>query len=187
MHAGGAAVEDAERPVADLPAVAERAVEHRPPEAFGQAGDVGVAVVHAGGEQDPARHDAGAVGQVEHEPRLAAAAVHHLAGAHLDARVAGQLGAAIRVEVGRRPAVVAEEAADAVGHAVALPAGVEHQRAAARPAEHQGGAEAGGPTADDDAVPGWATGMPAPTSVGAVESVARVGALGSIAMHMTGR
>ena len=48
---------------------------------------------------------------------------------------------------------MAEQPADAVGRRVARPAGVDDERAAPGPSEHECGAEAGGATADDDAVP----------------------------------
>ena len=47
---------------------------------------------------------------------------------------------------------MAQQPADAVGGQVARLAGVDEQRALARAAQHEGGAEAGGAAADDDAV-----------------------------------
>ena len=88
------------------------------------------------------------------KPLVVALAADDLAGAHLDRGVGGELGAARGVEVGGRPAVVAEQAADAVGGAVALAAGVDDERAPAGAAEHERGAQPGGAAADDDAVPG---------------------------------
>jgi hypothetical protein len=48
---------------------------------------------------------------------------------------------------------VAEQAADAVGVAFALPSRVDHERLLPSATEHQRGAQAGGTRADDDAVP----------------------------------
>src|SRR6185503_7065781 len=86
--------------------------------------------------------------------------VDDFAGPVLDARVLRELLAPVRVEVLRRAAVLAEQAADAVGEAVARLALVDDQRASAGPAEHEGRAEARGAAANDDAIPshcapGW--------------------------------
>ena len=155
-HAGLAPVEDAQRPLPDLPAVAERAVEHRSAEPLGEAGQLGVPVVHAGGQQDAPGRLPAAVREVEHEARLGPGAGDDLALAHLDGRVGRELGPPGGVQVGGRPAVVAQQAADAVGDAVARATRVDDEGPAPGPAEDQRGAEARGAAADDDAVPGLA-------------------------------
>ena len=66
--------------------------------------------------------------------RLAPSAADDLAGTHLHGRIRRELRAAASVEVGRGPTVVTEQAADAVGDAIALPSGIDHQRPPAGPA-----------------------------------------------------
>jgi hypothetical protein len=113
-----------------------------------------VAVLHARGQQHAPGGLRRAVAELEHEAVLVAPAGHDGTGAELDGRVGAQLGAALGVQVRRRRLVVAEQAADPVRDAVALLAGVDDERAAAGAAEHERCAEACGPGADHDAVPG---------------------------------
>lgn len=153
LYTRGAPVEHSERLVADLPAVTERAVEHRASPPLGDAGQVGPAVVHPGGEQHTPRTLARAGGELEHEAPVAALAAHDLTRMQLDGGIARQLVAPGGVERGRWPAIVAEQPADAVGDAVALASGVDHERPLPRAAEHQRSAQAGGTGTDDDAIP----------------------------------
>jgi hypothetical protein len=71
----------------------------------------------------------------------------------LDARVLLELLAAVGVEVVRRAAVLPEQAADAVGEAVARLALVDDQCAPARAAQDERCAQPRGPAADHDAIP----------------------------------
>ena len=164
VHAG----EDAEGLVADLVAVAVRAVQQVASPPLADAGDVGDLVAQAGGDQDapcaparsrpsrcdvearpPARRRSGAHAvMVETVPETSCAAVP------------GDLGAAGGEQLGGREAVGAEEALHVGGGGVARLAGVDDGDPAAGAAEHQRGGEAGGAAADDDDV------VVAPWSVG---------------------
>jgi hypothetical protein len=153
-HTLAAPVEHCQRLVADLPSVAERAVEHRAAPPLGESGERGEAVVHARGEHHAPRHLARAAGQLEQEARVVLLAAQDLAGPQLHGRVGRELVSPGGVELGRRASVVAEQAADARGVAVALASRIDDERPPSRAAEHQRSAQAGGPGSDDDAVPG---------------------------------
>ncbi|CAM5638222.1 hypothetical protein SHIRM173S_11845 [Streptomyces hirsutus] len=73
VHTHGAGGEHPERLVADLPAVAERAVQHVPSEPFGDPGDSGQFVLQPGGDDQPPRADGPAVVQQDGEPRVTGA------------------------------------------------------------------------------------------------------------------
>ncbi len=88
------------------------------------------------------------------KPCSCALAADDSADAELDAGVGRELLPAAGVERGGRLLIVAKESADAVGDAVALLAGVDHQRPAPSAAEHQRGAQARGAAAHHDAIPG---------------------------------
>ena len=104
-----------------------------------EAVDVGRVVEHAGGE--------------DHGPRaLERRRVLDVGVAHLDA-VARELRMALRPQLRRREAVVAEHAVHLARRVVARRAGVEHQYAPARAAERERCTEARRPAADDDAIP----------------------------------
>ena len=94
-----------------------------------------------------------AVAQFEHEARVVPLAAQDLIGPQLHGGVGRELVAPGGVERGRRATVVAEQAADAVGVAVALASRVYDQRPLPGAAEHQRSAQAGGTRVDDDAVP----------------------------------
>lgn len=66
-RAGG---EDTDGFVADLPAVAVRAVHHAVPPVFGEPGHVRQNVGEAGGHEDAAGGDAAAVGEGDGEPQI---------------------------------------------------------------------------------------------------------------------
>jgi hypothetical protein len=83
---------------------------------------------------------------------VAGAGIPHLPLAHVHGRVLGQLLAPGSPQLRGCDAVVAEQPADAVRNAVGGAAGVDHEHVAARAAEHEGGAQARGPSADDEGV-----------------------------------
>jgi len=59
----------ADRPIADLPAVAVRAMQHRAAPALGQTRDVGQFVAQPGSQQDPPGSDGPTVVECDHEAR----------------------------------------------------------------------------------------------------------------------
>ena len=131
--------------VADLPAVAERAVEHGAAPALGDPGERRVPVVHAGGEQDPPRRSRASRRRARAtKPPSTRSPLDHLARRAPRRPGSRELGAPGGVEAGRRAAVLAEQAADAVGDEVALAARVDDQRPPAGAAEHERGAQPGG-------------------------------------------
>jgi hypothetical protein len=141
--------EDRDLLVAVLPAVAVGAHEGAVAPKLRDARDVGHAVAHAAGDQDAAGGERLAAGERGAE-RARALDAGHDALAELDRRQLRQLLPSGCVELGGARAVLAEEAADHGRAAVAGLAGVDDERAHARPPEHERGGEAGGRAADDD-------------------------------------
>ena len=141
----GAGAEHADRLVADLPAVAVGAVQEIAAPALAGAGDVGQVVRGAGREQHLSRLDGPAAGEPERE---AGRRVDHAVLDDLDA-VAPDLGARGLEQVGRGRPVARQEPLHVRGGSVARRAGVDDDDPAPRPAEHERGAQAGGPASDD--------------------------------------
>src|SRR5438270_9471307 len=142
-----------QRLIANLPAVAERAVERRPPPQLREPGQRRRPVLHASGQQHPTRAFTPTVGQFQFEHIAGTLTRHHLNGPHFDGRVGGNLPPPGLVQLARRSAVVTQQPADAVGGQVALLTRVDQQRSPPRPAEYQTCAQARGSATDDDAVP----------------------------------
>jgi hypothetical protein len=116
-------------------------------------GSDGGPIFHAHRQQHAARPLAPSVAKFDHELVLAPLTRHHLARPYLDARIRRQFATADLVQLGGRPAVVAQQPADAVRRQIALIACVDDEGVPPRPAEHQSGAQPGRAAADDDAVP----------------------------------
>ena len=149
-----AASVDHQRPVADLPSVAERAVEDGPAPVIAEPRDVGHLVVHARCEyQRPRPRLVAVVPKHDDEAVPLGARVERLGGTEHHRGVGGQLLARAGIELGGRRAVVAEEPADVIRHPIALPVAVEQQRAASRATERQCRAQPRHPAADDNTVP----------------------------------
>jgi hypothetical protein len=72
--------------------------------------------------------------------------------ADLDRRMFFELLTGLGAQVPGRRVSLAEQPADRVDHRVRRRSGVQHHHAAPRPAEHQRGAQASGPAADDQHV-----------------------------------
>ncbi|AMD55189.1 hypothetical protein ATO49_17745 [Mycolicibacterium fortuitum subsp. fortuitum DSM 46621 = ATCC 6841 = JCM 6387] len=126
VHRTVALCDHRDRRITHLPAVAERAVENRAaPKSFGPW-NIRRPVLHTGGQQHSPGLLAGAVGQLQREARLSP---YDFTPTHLYRRIAGQLGAAGSIEVGGRPPVAAQKAADSVCGQVALISRVDEQYA----------------------------------------------------------
>src|ERR1700756_1845744 len=109
-----------QRLIANLPAVAERAVERRPPPQLREPGQRRRSVLHASGQQHPTRAFTPTVGQFQFEHIAGTLTRHHLTGPYFDGRVGGNLAPPGLVQLARRSAVVTQQPADAVGGQVAL-------------------------------------------------------------------
>src|ERR1700752_2573246 len=142
-----------QRLIANLPAVAERAVERRPPPQLREPGQRRRPVLHASGQQHPTRAFTPTVGQFQFEHIAGTLARHHLNGPYFDGRVGGNLPPPGLVQLARRAAVVTQQPADAVGGQGALLTRVAQQPSPPRPAQYQTRAQARGSATDDDAVP----------------------------------
>ncbi|MCV7069039.1 hypothetical protein H7H51_30975 [Mycolicibacterium farcinogenes] len=138
------------RRITHLPPVAERTVENRTAPKLFESGNLRCAVLHAGGQQHRPGTLAGAVGQVEHETGLTA---HDVTGAHLHSRVGRQFVATRGVEVGGRPAVAAQQAADPGRGQIARLSRIDQQHSAPGATQHQRCTQPGGSPTDDDAIP----------------------------------
>lgn len=149
-----ASIEHAQELVAHLPTVAEGAVEHRPPPERLDAGHIGPAVLHTGGQQDTDGVLAGPVGEVEHEPATVSTSADDRPVAHRDGGVGLELGPTRRVQLSGRSTVVAEQAADPVRGQIGLSAGIDHEGALPGPPQHERCAQPCGSGSNDDAIPG---------------------------------
>jgi hypothetical protein len=154
---GAGRAEDADPPITELPAVAVRAGEGCGAPQRRETRRVRHAVAHAACQQDAAGADAAAVGERRAERRIRAVAggrldTGHDTRAQLDRRQRRELVAAGGIELRRARAVLAEQAADRRRRAVARLAGIHHERAHPRAAEHERSGEAGGRAADDEGV-----------------------------------
>ena len=67
VDGAGAGTEDADRLIANLPAVAVRAVEEVPAPALARTGDIGKLVARAGRDEDPPRGQHPAAGELDGE------------------------------------------------------------------------------------------------------------------------
>ena len=137
--------EHADRLVAHLPAVAVGAVQEIASPALAGADDIGQVVHGAGREQHPSRLDGPAACEPERE---AGRRFHHAVVDDLHA-VALDLGARGPEQAGRRRSVARQEALHVRGGSVARRAGVDDDDPAPGPAEHERGAQTGGPASDD--------------------------------------
>jgi hypothetical protein len=146
----GPDAEHSDRLVANLPAVAVRAVEEVAAPALPRACELRKLVDGARREQNPAGREAASARECERETPLDAD------DAVLDELdpVAAHLRPPRREQIGRRHAVATEEAVHVRGRCVARGAGVDDGDASARPAEHERRAEAGRTAADHHDVVG---------------------------------
>ena len=136
-------------PVADLVAVAERAVDDVAAPVLGEAVDVGELVDQTGGGEHPAGDHGVAAGELDAEAAVVGAGdVDGAAGEDL-AAVAADLLATDRGQLRRRKALVAEVAVHVGGGGVARLAGVDDDHRPALAPELEGGGESGGRAADD--------------------------------------
>jgi hypothetical protein len=119
-------------------------VKHRPAPALRDARQRRIPVLHAGGQYDPPRGRATAVGQLKTKTVVAALAPEHVGVEQLHARVSGELFTLGGVNGGRRSTVLAEETADALGCHVALGTGIDDERPLTGSSQHERGAEPGG-------------------------------------------
>ncbi len=137
-------------------------MEDRAAPAFCDPGHVRWPVVHPGSDQDRP----GRLGRPGVSVQLEAVAVPrargHQSWPELDGAVRLEPGASALVELGRWPAVGADEAADGPGGEVARLPSVDDQRVSPSASEDQPGAEPGGSRADDDAIPGSVAGAHGP-------------------------
>ena len=131
--------------VADLPAVAIRAVQQVAAPSLANARDVRQLVADPGREQDPSRLQDSASGQPDGEPgSMPTTSILD----QLDA-VAADLGASRGQQVGRRHPVAGQEPLHVRCRCVAGRSGVDHRDPAPGAAEDERGTQAGRPAADD--------------------------------------
>ena len=146
-HRVGDDLDDA--PVADLEAVAERAVDDVAAPVLGQAVDVGELVDQTGGGEHPAGDHGVATDELDAEAAVVGAGhVDDAAGEDL-AAVAADLLATDRGQLRRRQSLVTEVAVHVGGGGVARLAGVDDDHRAALAPELERGGESGGRPADD--------------------------------------
>ena len=112
------------------------------------------------------RHTYGSGGDV-HVDVLARLGGDDFALPDLNVGVGAQLRPALRIQPRRWCAVETEQPADTMGGKVALSSGVDHERGTPCPAQNQRGAQPGGPSADDHAIPDLVhdTTLPAPPPI----------------------
>ena len=144
LHCSRIRAEDAERLVANLPAVAVRAVQEIAPPPLADAGDVGQLVAEAGGDQDPPRVQDSAAREANREARLDPGDVIL---DQLDA-VAGRFGPAGGQEFGRRHPVPRKETLHVSCRRVPRRSGIDDGDPAACAAEHERRTQAGRAAAD---------------------------------------
>ena len=145
IDGGGRRAEHADRPVANLPAVAVGAVEEVAAPELSDAGNVGQLVDCPGCEEQASRRHAVAAGKPEREARsdLDHTVVDELHAVALHFRATGGH------ELGRRHPVAREEALHVRRGSIARRARIDHDDAAPRPAEHERRAQPGRAPADD--------------------------------------
>ncbi len=139
--------EHADALIADLPAMAVRAVQHVDAPALGQAWDLGQLVAQAGRDQQPTGGNS-SIGEVDAKtiphPRYGPGQ------SRLDApAVPGQFRLAERVELGRRRAVPAQKVVHMTGRRVALITCIQNQHRAAKARQRHRTAEPRGSTTND--------------------------------------
>ena len=139
--------EHADPLVADLPAVAERAVQHLVAPPLGHARHVGQVVLQPGRDQQPPAVDDGAVLEVDLEAAVGAAGADGAAAAYL-AAVGHQVGPALLEQCERGGALPAEQVVHPRGGGVARGAGVHHQHPSPRPRQRDRPAQPGGAASD---------------------------------------
>ena len=144
-HRTGVGAEHPERLIADLPAVAVRAVQEIAAPAFAHTGDGGQVVGDAGRHEDAAGRHRVTARKMHDEPGLD---LHHCVVDDLDA-VSGDLFAAGGEELRGRHPVAGEEPLHVGGGSVAGCTGVDDGDRAPRPSEDERGAQAGCTTTDD--------------------------------------
>jgi hypothetical protein len=136
-------------PVAELEAVAERAVDDVTPPALGEPVDVGELVGQAGRGEHPPGDDGVAADELDPEaPVLRAGHAAHAPVEDL-AAVAADLLTAGGGQLGRRGPLATEVAVHVGGGGVAWLAGVDDDHRPALAAQLEGGREPGGRSADD--------------------------------------
>jgi hypothetical protein len=147
VHRPRPGAEDADWLVADLPAVAVGAVQHRRPPALGQARKLGQLVGQSGGDQQPPSCDVTPVRELRHE--LARTPLHCFNEPALDAyAVLVDLTAPDRQQLARRRTLSAQVVVDVTSRGIARLAGIDHQHRPPRPSQRQRTCEARGPAAD---------------------------------------
>ena len=151
-HGARAAAVERQRPVAHLPAVAERAVEHRPPPERLDPGQRRRVVAQPVGQHDRVGAHGRPVRRRDDEPVADPLGVLDGAMAELDVRMLLRAGAARFAQVRRLHPIMPEQPADTLGDGVRRPVVVHHEHALARPAQHERRAQARGPAADDHGV-----------------------------------
>ena len=138
--------EHADRPVADLPAVAVRAVQEVTAPALAGAGDVGQLVDGAGREQHLSRLEV----RPDCESRARSRRSRRRRGRRRSRRRSARTSARPACEqLGRRHPVAGEEPLHVRGGSVPRRSGVDDDDPAPRAAEHERGAQAGGAASDD--------------------------------------
>ncbi len=95
-----------QRLIADLPATAERTVEHRTSPQLSQSGHRRQPILHAHGQQHSFRPLAGTVSKLDFESSVPTLGGQHLAAANFDARIPFQLFPAQLIELCGRTTVV---------------------------------------------------------------------------------
>ena len=144
----GLGAQDTDRLVTHLPAVTVGTVQQVAAPPLPDSGEVRQSIVDTRRHQDPSRTQHTAAGQADGEPGLDAdGPVRH----QVDA-VPGHLGPAGSEQVGRGHAVAGQESLHVRRGRVAGLSSVDDRDPAPGPAEHQGCAQAGRATTDDDHV-----------------------------------
>ena len=142
------AAEDADRPVAHLPAVAVRAVQDVAAPTARAARDVGQLVGQPRGDQQPAGAHRPPSARSTRKPSSRRSARHDLAGDDL-AAVAGHLLATDGQQLARRGALAPEVVVHVPGRGVAGLPGVDDQHRPPRPGQGQRPAQPGRAASDD--------------------------------------
>jgi hypothetical protein len=135
--------------VAHLPAVTVRAVQHAAPPQRAEPVDLGEDVADADREEHSPSANLDAVGEADCEMVLLSTHRRHANLSQLDGIVRGELLARDAQQLGRFRSVACEEAVRRGRRRVAWRPVVDDERAAARAAEDERGAEACGASADD--------------------------------------
>ena len=139
--------------VPHLPAVTERALEHRRTPQLGNTRQVGRAVLHAGREQHTTGSNLLTATHPQDEPVTDAMPATNLPTAVFDARIGRQLLPPRLVQLGRPSPVESEQTPDDVRRPVALLPGVDDHRPPTGSPQYQRGTQSRGACADDGALP----------------------------------